>query len=48
LASFFAVAAPGVRARNLGTIDMRSIAPTLGALMGVTLPKADLPALPLR
>jgi predicted AlkP superfamily pyrophosphatase or phosphodiesterase len=47
-ASFF-VAGPGVRAGlDLGEIDMRSVAPTLAALLGLTMPSADLPALPLR
>ena len=47
--SFFAVAGPGIRAgASLGEIDMRSIAPTLAALMGTTLPTADLPPLGVR
>ncbi len=33
------------RARNLGEIDMRSIAPTLAKLMNTSLPTADLPPL---
>jgi len=48
LGSFFAVAGPGIRAAELGAIDMRSIAPTLAALMNTSLPTADLPPLPLR
>ena len=48
LASFF-VAGPGIRAGlDLGEIDMRSIAPTLAALLGLTMPSADLPPLPLQ
>jgi predicted AlkP superfamily pyrophosphatase or phosphodiesterase len=44
-ASFF-IAGPGVKpGTNLGDIDMRSIAPTLAKLLGVSLPDADLPAL---
>lgn len=34
------------KARNLGEIDMRAIAPTLARIMGVTLPEAELPPLP--
>jgi len=40
-ASFFLVG-PGVPAnRHLGLVDMRSIAPTLAHLIGVSLPSAD-------
>ncbi len=47
LASFF-IAGPGVAAaRDLGEIDMRSVAPTLAKVMGVELPSADLPPLKL-
>lgn len=47
LASFF-IAGQGISAGlNLGEIDMRSIAPTLAKLMGVSLPSADLPPLAL-
>lgn len=39
---------PGVaRGRDLGTVDMRAIAPTLAVAMGTTLPTAELPALPI-
>ena len=34
--------------RDLGTIDMRSIAPTLAKMLGVPLARAELPALELR
>jgi hypothetical protein len=38
----FLVAGPGVpRGRDLGRVDMRDIAPTLAALMGVALPSAE-------
>jgi predicted AlkP superfamily pyrophosphatase or phosphodiesterase len=48
LASFF-IAGPGVRAGlDVGEIDMRNIAPTLAALLGMTMPSADLPPLPLQ
>jgi predicted AlkP superfamily pyrophosphatase or phosphodiesterase len=48
LASFF-VAGPGIRAGlDVGEIDMRSIAPTLAALLGLTMPSADLPGVPLQ
>jgi predicted AlkP superfamily pyrophosphatase or phosphodiesterase len=47
LASFFMVG-PGVgKAFNLGEIDMRSVAPTLAAFLGIRFPSADLPALSL-
>jgi predicted AlkP superfamily pyrophosphatase or phosphodiesterase len=47
LASFF-IAGPDVAAaRDLGEIDMRSIAPTLAKILGVELPTADLPPLKL-
>jgi predicted AlkP superfamily pyrophosphatase or phosphodiesterase len=35
------------KARSLGEIDMRSIAPTLAAMLGVPLAGAELPALPI-
>jgi predicted AlkP superfamily pyrophosphatase or phosphodiesterase len=42
-ASFF-IAGPGIEAgRDLGRIDMRSIAPALAKFLGVSLPQADLP-----
>jgi arylsulfatase A-like enzyme len=38
----FIVSGPGVpRGRDLGRVDMRDVAPTLAALLGVTLPSAD-------
>ncbi len=44
--SVFVAAGPGIALRgDLGTIDMRSIAPTLARTMGITLTGADLPAL---
>lgn len=36
------------KGRNLGEIDMRAIAPTLAAIMGTSLPAAEVPALPLK
>jgi len=46
--SFFLVG-PNVAAnRSLGQIDMRSIAPTLATLLGITLPAAELPPLAVR
>ena len=42
----FILSGPGIRANHsLGTIDMRSIAPTLAKFMGVTFPSAEMPAL---
>ena len=47
LRSTFLVMGQGVpRGRSLGEIDMRSIAPTLAAILGVTLSGAEQPALP--
>ena len=47
--SSFFIAGPGVAAgRDLGQIDMRDIAPTLAALLGVRLPDAEGRSLPLR
>ncbi|WP_353230363.1 ectonucleotide pyrophosphatase/phosphodiesterase [Novosphingobium sp.] len=44
--STFLIAGPGIaKARNLGEIDMRSIAPTLARAMGATLPGAEKPPL---
>lgn len=44
--STFLVMGKGIaKARNLGEIDMRAIAPTLAARMGAALPDAQLPAL---
>ncbi len=40
--STFIIAGPGIPARkNLGQMDMRDIAPTLAALLGIKLPDAD-------
>lgn len=48
LASTFMLMGAGVpRARNLGEIDMRAIAPTLAALLEVPLPTAELPPIAL-
>jgi predicted AlkP superfamily pyrophosphatase or phosphodiesterase len=42
----FILAGPGIRANHsLGTIDMRSVAPTLAKFMGVELPSAEMRAL---
>jgi len=47
--SSFFIAGPGIAAgRDLGQIDMRDIAPTLAALLGVTLPSAEGRRLALR
>jgi predicted AlkP superfamily pyrophosphatase or phosphodiesterase len=47
--SSFFIAGPGIAAgRDLGQIDMRDIAPTLAALIGVGLPSADGRSLTLR
>jgi predicted AlkP superfamily pyrophosphatase or phosphodiesterase len=47
-ASFF-ILGPGIpRARSLGAIDMRSVAPTLAQFLGVPLPGAELPPLELK
>jgi predicted AlkP superfamily pyrophosphatase or phosphodiesterase len=44
-ASFF-IMGPGIaRGRRLGVIDMRQIAPTLAAILGVPLPAATQPKL---
>lgn len=45
VAATFILAGEGIaRGRNLGPIDMRSIAPTLAAVMGVPFPSAEAPA----
>jgi predicted AlkP superfamily pyrophosphatase or phosphodiesterase len=46
-ASFF-IKGERIAARNVGTIDMRQIAPTFAAVLGVELPLARLPAVPVR
>ena len=44
--STFLIAGPGIaKGKDLGEIDMRSIAPTLAKVMGTTLPGAEKPAL---
>jgi hypothetical protein len=44
----FLIAGHGIaKGRNLGSIDMRQIAPTFAALLGVELPTATQPALDL-
>jgi len=48
LSATFMLMGSGVPAgKPLGQIDMRSIAPTLGSVLGVALPAAELPAIPL-
>lgn len=47
--STFMIMGPQVAAgRDLGTIDMRAIAPTLAAILNVPLPTAEMPPAPLR
>lgn len=47
--STFLIEGPGIAAgKNLGSIDMRDIAPTLAGLMGASLPQAQGHALPLK
>jgi hypothetical protein len=42
LRAAFLVVGPGVRAgKSLGLIDMRDVAPTLAALVGLSLPGAE-------
>jgi len=42
--STFLLLGPGIAKRHdLGTLDMRAIAPTLAAILGVTLARAELP-----
>ncbi|HEY0945364.1 MAG TPA: ectonucleotide pyrophosphatase/phosphodiesterase [Opitutaceae bacterium] len=46
MASTFIIAGDGIaNGRDLGTIDMRAIAPTLAQVLGVTLPSAERPPL---
>lgn len=48
LRASFMIGGPGIKqAGNLGEIDMRSIAPTLAQYLNVSLPTAELPALPI-
>jgi hypothetical protein len=45
VAATFIIAGEGIApGRNLGLIDMRSIAPTLARVMGVPFPSAEVPA----
>jgi hypothetical protein len=44
-ASFFILGAGIARGRDLGTIDMRQIAPTVAGILGVALPTAKQPKL---
>jgi hypothetical protein len=37
-----------ITARNVGVIDMRQIAPTFAAVLGIELPQARLPAVAVR
>lgn len=47
-ASFF-IAGPGIaRARNLGVVDMRQIAPSIAHLLGLQMPTAEAAPLPLK
>lgn len=46
-ASFFAMGAGVAHGRDLGTIDMRQVAPTVASLLGVNLPTAKQPKLKL-
>jgi predicted AlkP superfamily pyrophosphatase or phosphodiesterase len=48
MASFFAISGAGIHARSLGTIDMRSIAPTIAEIMKLRMTTAEVPALPLQ
>lgn len=48
MASTFIIAGEGIPAgRDLGTVDMRAIAPTLARMLGVPFPSAEVPALTL-
>ena len=44
-ASFFLMGSGVARGRNLGTIDMRRIAPTIAGILGASLPTAKEAAL---
>jgi hypothetical protein len=44
-ASFFVLGRSIAAGRDLGTVDMRQIAPTIAKLLGVALPSAHEPAL---
>ena len=43
--SFFVLGEGVAHGRNLGTIDMRQIAPTVASILGVTMPSAKQPVL---
>ena len=45
MGSFFVLSGSGIKNTDLGIIDMRSIAPTLAALLQMPFPSAELPAL---
>jgi predicted AlkP superfamily pyrophosphatase or phosphodiesterase len=47
MGSVFLLAGPGIQLGDLGEIDMRRIAPTLAAFLGVPFPTAEMPALDL-
>jgi predicted AlkP superfamily pyrophosphatase or phosphodiesterase len=47
-AAFFAAGKGIAKHRDLGVIDMRSIAPTVAAILGVAMPSATTPALQVR
>jgi predicted AlkP superfamily pyrophosphatase or phosphodiesterase len=46
--SFFAVGAGVARGRDLGVVDMKSIAPTVAGMLGVKMPTAKAEALPVK
>jgi predicted AlkP superfamily pyrophosphatase or phosphodiesterase len=46
--AFFMVGPRVAKGRSLGEIDMRQIAPTLAEVLGVRLPGAEMPTLPLK
>ena len=46
--SFFLLGKSIAKGKDLGVIDMRTIAPTLAGLLGAPLPDAEVPALPVR
>jgi hypothetical protein len=45
--SLFILGEGVAQGRNLGTIDMRQIAPTVANILGVKLPTAKQPVLPI-
>src|SRR4051794_136887 len=47
-ASFFITGPSIQKGTDLGEIDMRSVAPTLAGFLGIKLPSADLPGLPVQ